>query len=209
MAATGQGNTPGQGQGGLPAGGGAGGGSGGYTGLGGILSILQHGISAQQYGNIQHGYGSTDALDKGTGGIGGMHGAFGGLSPYAIQFLTENGILQNNHPAALSTTLGTPAVAAGADGTGGVAASGLTAQQVFMNQLLNGINAKGPGTYGLASGFGAGADGSGGLDLAGLLGILKAGAASGWGGQYQGKGIFEHGYNAAGKVNAKPGKKGK
>lgn len=58
---------------------------GGWEGLAGMLEQLQGGMNAQQFGNLAEGHTGGN----GWGGIGGQHGAFSGISPYAAHFLSS------------------------------------------------------------------------------------------------------------------------
>lgn len=80
MAITSPGGTP-------PIFGGGDGGH-GYQGLDSIFQILQGGVNQNQYNNMAAGATGANGM-----GIGGMHGAFGGLSPYAVHFLATSGLL--------------------------------------------------------------------------------------------------------------------
>lgn len=57
---------------------------GGYTGLAGVLAALQEGMNQSQFQHLEQGRGS-----QGYQGIGGQHGAFKGLSPYANHFIAS------------------------------------------------------------------------------------------------------------------------
>ncbi len=59
--------------------------AGGYTGLQGVLAALQGGMNQNQFQNLAAGHTGGN----GWGGIGGQHGAFSGLSPYATHFLSS------------------------------------------------------------------------------------------------------------------------
>lgn len=59
--------------------------NGGYTGIEGILEALQGGMNAKQFERLAAGHTGGN----GWGGIGGMHGAMSGLSPYATHFLSS------------------------------------------------------------------------------------------------------------------------
>jgi hypothetical protein len=116
---------------------GGGGGGYGYTGLQGIISALSgpHGINASQYAAMGQGANGADGM-----AIGGMHGAFNGLSPYAVHFLATSGLLDQNKATTVPTT--------GADG------QPLTGTALLMANLQNQLNAGQPSTYSLAPGIG-------------------------------------------------------
>jgi hypothetical protein len=114
--------------------------AGGYQGLGGILQILQHGINQSQLNNLAAG--ATGG--GGTGAIGGMHGAFSGLSPAAVHYLATSGLLTQQAPQLQDTT-------------------GLQGDDLFKAQLMNSLmqsQAQQNPTYSLHSGVDAGFLGS-------------------------------------------------
>lgn len=104
----------------------------GYTGLDQIVQLLQHGINQQQLNNLAAG--ATGA--HGTGAIGGMHGAFSGLSPAAVHWLATSGILQASQPQQQDTT-------------------GLSGDDLFKAQLMNSLLGHQAPTYTLHSGVDA------------------------------------------------------
>lgn len=106
---------------------------GGYTGLGGIMELLQNGISAQQYANMAAGFNGADG-----GAVGGADGRFQGLSPYAMHYLTTSGLLDKiaAPKVALTDANGAP----------------LTGDALFMANLQNSMAQYRPATYQLHSG---------------------------------------------------------
>jgi len=103
-------------------------GQGGYTGLGGILQLLQGGINQSQLDNLSSGYNGAN------GAVGGVHGAFSGLSPWAVHFLGTSGLLQKQAPNQIST-------------------DGLTGDDLFRATLQNSLSAMAPAQYKLHSGI--------------------------------------------------------
>lgn len=65
----------------------------GYQGIDHILEMLGQGVNAQQFGRMAEGRTGG----HGWGGIGGMHGAFAGLSPYAVNWLSQNALQQRQY----------------------------------------------------------------------------------------------------------------
>ena len=106
--------------------------AGGYQGLDQIVQLLQHGINQQQLNNLAAGATGT----HNTGIIGGVHGAFSGLSPAAVHWLATSGILSASTPGQTDTT-------------------GLTGDALFRAQLLNSLPANQAPTYSLHSGIDA------------------------------------------------------
>jgi len=102
------------------------GGSHGYQGLQGILTALQGGINQRQYNRLLAGYTGSN------GGVDGMHGAFKGLSPYAVNFIAQN-LLQKKAPNQIDTT-------------------GLSGDELFRAQLQNQLATLAPAQYELHSG---------------------------------------------------------
>ena len=108
---------------------------GGYQGLAGIIAALQHGLNQTQFNNMAGGATGT----QGTGIIGGVHGAFSGLSPAAVHYLATSGLLTANTPTLQDT-------------------SGLQGDDLFKAQLMNNLlsgNAQQNPTYSLHSGIDA------------------------------------------------------
>lgn len=102
---------------------------GGYHGIEGVLQALSGPINAQQYQRLLQGYTGRN------GGIGGMHGAFAGLSPYAVNFIAQN-LLQKKAPNQIDT-------------------SGLSGDDLFRAQLQNQLSSMAPAQYELHSGIDA------------------------------------------------------
>lgn len=100
----------------------------GYQGLGGLMDILQGGVSQGQLDRMSQGYNTP----------GGVHGAFTGLSPQAMHFLATSGLLEKQAPAqqALTNPDGTP----------------LTGDALFQAQFMNTLAGQQPSQYKLHSG---------------------------------------------------------
>jgi hypothetical protein len=108
-----------------------GGAGGGYTGLQGILSFLgQNPLTSDQFGRLDAGYTGAN------GAVGGAHGVFSGLSPWAVHYLATSGILQKNTPTLTDTT-------------------GMSGDDLFRANLQNAMAQMAPATYGLHSGVDA------------------------------------------------------
>ena len=70
-----------------------------YTGLEGVIAALQGKLNQGQVNNLQAGYTGGNGY-----GVGGMHGAFAGLSPQAVHWLAQSGLLEKNAPQQMATT---------------------------------------------------------------------------------------------------------
>lgn len=131
------GHLPGPVPGGGPQPGGGGGQLTGWGGLQGVVHALSGTISQDQLNNMIAGY---------TGGNGhavtGMHGALGGLSDYAVNWLANSGLLTQNAPANQVPTT---------DAQG----NPLTGTALLLANIQNTLNSGAPKTYSLAQGVNA------------------------------------------------------
>lgn len=101
---------------------------GGYQGLDNIFSMLTNGgVNQSQFDKMNAGYTGAN------GAIGGMHGAFQGLSPYAMHFLASSGLLEKQQGQMQDLT-------------------GLTGNDLFKAQLQNTLTGAQPASYKLHGG---------------------------------------------------------
>ncbi len=121
----------------------------GWGGISGLFKALSSGLNATQYGRLQSGY---DGLN---GAVGNEHGAFAGLSPYAVHFLATSGLLDQAPVQQVSMT----------DASG----NALTGIPLLMAQIQQSINNAAPTKYNLAQG----------LTQQNLQTVLQAAAANG------------------------------
>jgi len=107
-----------------------------YTGLEGVIAALQGKLNQGQVNNLQAGYTGGNGY-----GVGGMHGAFAGLSPQAVHWLAQSGLLEKNAPQQMATT----------DASG----APLTGDALFQAQFMNQLYQNADPTYSLHSGVNA------------------------------------------------------
>ena len=102
----------------------------GWGGMDGVIKGLSGELTQQQMTNMQAGVTGAG----GTGSIGGMHGAMGGLSSKAMEWLANSGLLEKNAGAAAVDT------------------TGLTGTDLLLAQIHNTLNSEAAPSYSLAKG---------------------------------------------------------
>ena len=104
----------------------------GWSGLQGVIQALGGQVTPQQLANMQAGATGTDGA-----AIGGMKGAMGGLSPQAMEWLANSGLLQKTAGAAAVDT------------------TGLTGTDLLLANIHNTLNSQAAPSYSLAPGVNA------------------------------------------------------